>query len=166
VTRKYTLEDFRLAVSTSSSIRESLKKLNVVPAGGNYKTFEKFAEIHNVNLAHFNGKGWSKGKKRPAKRNLSEYFTNKFPIQSFKLKKRILSDGLMPYQCSSCGGKEWLGFKMPLELDHIDGNHKNNEFNNLRLLCPNCHALTSTYRGKNKCPRPDLNRDSLSEKRF
>lgn len=37
-----------------------------------------------------------------------------------------------------------------LELDHIDGDNTNNEINNLRFLCPNCHALTSTYRGKNK----------------
>lgn len=39
---------------------------------------------------------------------------------------------------------------VPLEADHIDGNHKNNRIENLRLLCPNCHALTSTYRALNK----------------
>ena len=37
-----------------------------------------------------------------------------------------------------------------LELHHIDGNHSNNELSNLTLLCPNCHALTDNYRGKNK----------------
>lgn len=40
--------------------------------------------------------------------------------------------------------------KCPLEVDHIDGSHTNNHPDNLRLLCPNCHALTSTYRNRNK----------------
>lgn len=40
--------------------------------------------------------------------------------------------------------------KCPLETDHIDGCHTNNRPDNLRLLCPNCHSLTSTYRNRNK----------------
>lgn len=43
-----------------------------------------------------------------------------------------------------------MGQPIPLELDHIDGNHQNNALQNLRLLCPNCHALTPTFRDKNK----------------
>jgi hypothetical protein len=52
--------------------------------------------------------------------------------------------------CAVCRGLEWLGKKIPLELDHIDGNHKNNVESNLRLICPNCHAQTETYKNKNK----------------
>jgi len=63
--------------------------------------------------------------------------------------KKFLID-LRGYKCESCHNSEWLGQKIPLELEHVDGHSDNNDFLNLRLLCPNCHALTPTYKGKNK----------------
>ncbi len=51
--------------------------------------------------------------------------------------------------CSICGLSEWQGESIPIELDHIDGNSENNSRENLRLVCPNCHALTPTYGIKN-----------------
>jgi predicted restriction endonuclease len=51
--------------------------------------------------------------------------------------------------CDWCQVNEFTGI-VPLEADHIDGNHNNNNINNLRLLCPNCHSLTSTYKALNK----------------
>jgi hypothetical protein len=52
-------------------------------------------------------------------------------------------------RCEVCGITEWMGKPAPLELDHKDGNSSNNDFDNLRLICPNCHAQTETYKGKN-----------------
>lgn len=52
--------------------------------------------------------------------------------------------------CFDCGNTTWLNKPIPIELEHIDGNHKNNNLENVKLLCPNCHALTPTYKGKNK----------------
>ena len=54
------------------------------------------------------------------------------------------------YQCESCGLTEWKGQPVPLESHHKDGNYKNNEEENLELLCPNCHSITDNYRGKNR----------------
>lgn len=51
--------------------------------------------------------------------------------------------------CLHCDINEWLGQPITLELDHIDGNNKNETRENLRFLCPNCHALTPTWRGRN-----------------
>jgi hypothetical protein len=52
--------------------------------------------------------------------------------------------------CFVCKKTEWNGQSIPIELDHIDGDSYNNIESNLRLICPNCHAQTPTYKGKNK----------------
>lgn len=57
-------------------------------------------------------------------------------------------------KCANCGISTWCGKPLPLEVEHIDGNHSNNSENNLTLLCPNCHSQTSTYRGRNKNKKP------------
>ena len=55
-------------------------------------------------------------------------------------------------KCSICGWSETNPYSntIPLEVEHIDGNFRNNSEENLTLLCPNCHSLTSTYKGANK----------------
>ena len=53
------------------------------------------------------------------------------------------------HTCESCKENMWLGEPIPLELEHCDGDNKNNVKDNLLLLCPNCHARTKYYRGRN-----------------
>ncbi len=65
-----------------------------------------------------------------------------------KIRKRILLEN-RPHQCEVCGLRDWRSDPIPLELDHIDGNADNNQEHNLRLICPNCHAQTATYKGAN-----------------
>jgi hypothetical protein len=80
---------------------------------------------------------------------LQDIFDCKVPYQSFKLKKRILNEGIKVAECENCNLIDWLNKPIPLELHHIDGNRYNNKLENLMLLCPNCHALTDNYRAKN-----------------
>ena len=53
------------------------------------------------------------------------------------------------HQCNKCKNNEWNGLPIPIQLEHKDGNHTNNKLENVELLCPNCHAQTSTYGIKN-----------------
>lgn len=70
--------------------------------------------------------------------------------QTFKLHKRLIKEGIKEPKCEICGNSEWCGKPIPLQLDHIDGDSHNHVLENLRLICPNCHAQTETYCGKNK----------------
>ena len=65
------------------------------------------------------------------------------------LAKKLLKEGIKKHMCECCLNTTWNGLPIPLEVHHKDGDNTNNKLENLQLLCPNCHALTDTYRGKN-----------------
>ena len=65
------------------------------------------------------------------------------------MRRWIFKLNLLPIQCNNCKLDKWLDKEVPLELNHINGNGHENRKSNIELLCPNCHALTETYRGKN-----------------
>lgn len=93
------------------------------------------------------GKGTSKPNSKSM--NLLEYLKNSKDIQSNKVRLKLLKEGYKEHKCECCGQKEWLEKPIPLELHHIDGDRNNNNLENFQLLCPNCHAFTDSYRGKN-----------------
>ena len=67
-----------------------------------------------------------------------------YHLSGGKLLKALLQ--IRPYQCECCKNTEWLGKKIKLEVHHIDGDNTNNELENLKLLCPNCHSFTDTWK--------------------
>ena len=147
---KYSLDQLVKAINDSNSLRQVLIKLDVASYGGNYEILKKAIKYYSLDISHFTGQAWNKGKKLTSKYSLSDYLENKKPIQSYKLKNRLLENNLLKPVCSNCKNETWLDKPIPLELDHINGNNKDNRLENLRLLCPNCHALTPNYRSKNR----------------
>lgn len=149
---KYTDEQLIEAVKTSLSIAEVCRKLGIKAVGGNYATIHNKINKLNLDTTHFTGKAWNQGLKYkvvvPAK-SLQEILKENTPYPSYKLKLRLIKEGLKEEKCECCGNTEWLGQPIKLELHHINGNHNDNRLENLQLLCPNCHAYTDNYRGKN-----------------
>ena len=151
--RTYTDEDFVTVVKESFSVRQVLNKLNLKPTGGNYKQFYSNIKKFNLNIKHFTGMGHLKGKRCPwtPKQKLSDIMiVNSSYTNSNCLRKRLINEGIFEAKCSCCNLTHWMDQAISLELDHINGINTDHSLENLRLLCPNCHALTSNYRGKNK----------------
>jgi hypothetical protein len=94
-------------------------------------------------------KGQQKG---PNKYKDSSYYTYKGApyIHSAKLREKLVRDGLKENKCEKCGNVEWLGKRLPLELHHKNGDHFDNELDNLEILCPNCHAVEAPNAGAAK----------------
>ena len=99
------------------------------------------------------GKAWNQGErfhKLIPPRKLSEVLVEHSTwVNSGSLRKRLIREGLKEYRCECCNRTEWLGKPIKLELHHINGIKDDLRIENLQILCPNCHAYTDNYRGKN-----------------
>jgi len=151
--RSWTVEQLKKAIKSSYSYRSVLGKLGLKEAGGNYSQIKKYITEYNLDIKHFKGRAWNKGLKGIGKPliPLQKILVKNSSFQSFKLKKRLFKEGLKPQYCEKCGWKKRsIDGRLPLELDHINGDSRDNRLKNLRILCPNCHSLQLTHRGRNR----------------
>lgn len=151
--RKWTEAQLKEAVASAKSIRSVLQILGLKPAGGNYVQIVRYIQELKISSEHFTGKVWNKGLKGIGKPrlSLSEILVNNSYYQSFKLKTRLFNEKIKEQRCEMCGwAQKAVDGRIPLELDHINGNRMDNRLENLRILCPNCHSLQPTHRGLNK----------------
>lgn len=95
----------------------------------------------DLDISHFTFQGWNK---------------NNFDYSRFVYGKKIRSVNMIDAiaalrgrKCENCGLEEWMGSPISLEVHHKDGDELNSVLENLQLLCPNCHSMTNTYKGKN-----------------
>jgi len=147
-------EEFSQAVAASLSVRQVLSRIGLVPAGGNYKTVHTRIKKLELDTSHFTGAGWNVGTRYRSfgrKASLTEILVANSPYAfTHGLRGRLLKEGLKKHVCEVCELAEWRGQPISLELHHVNGINNDHRIANLQLLCPNCHAQTKNYRGKNQ----------------
>lgn len=149
-------EKFIEVVNQSQSMGHLLELLGVVKAGGNYYTMKRRIMMWNIDVSH-----WEKTRrKRQGYMNDKINNTKKTPLSSIlvknstwgggsnRLKNRLIAENIFERKCYDCGGIEWKGRLMPVELEHKNGDKFDCRIDNLTLMCPNCHTFTPTYRRK------------------
>jgi hypothetical protein len=151
--RKWTVDALRKAVAENASMAASLRKLGLVPIGGNYLTIHYHIRRLGLDTSHWLGMGHRKGSKTPVPgtyRSLEEILVENSPhLSTSKLKQRLLRVGLLENRCVECGLTEWCGRPLVMHFDHINGLDDDHRLENLRMLCPSCHSQTATYCGRN-----------------
>lgn len=116
--------------------------------------------------AHDEGRAWTFDNEHRKRSHISHRrkLVEEKPFEELGhiLRKKIVMEE-QEYKCLHCGLDEWMGLRITLELDHVDGNRYNNVRSNLRCLCPNCHSITDTWKvgkieGKNirKCSDKEI----------
>jgi hypothetical protein len=139
------------AVRSSRSLASVMTKLGFRPGSGTQASLKARIAHLGLDTSHLLGQGWRRGRRGHIVplRPLEDLLVKGILVQSNRLKRRLICEGLKEPRCESCGTIEWNGAPIPLELDHINGRRDDNRLENLRVLCPNCHAQTDTYRGRN-----------------
>lgn len=145
------IQKLTYAIKNNVCYHDVLVTLNIQPRSGNFTTLKRKIKLHQLDVSHFNP---LQSKNNLNRLNhpvlLSDILLGKYPNYSTtNLKNRLIKEGVKDHRCESCKLNNWMKGLIPLELNHKDGNSKNHVRSNLELLCPNCHALTPTYKSKN-----------------
>jgi len=146
----FTLKNGKNCCSKRPSGCEVLKKINSEKTKLSYTKNKRPAatEVYNrLSQETKNKMNWAKGKTLTPNDTI---FTEDSLYSNELVKGRIVKDNLLEYKCIKCGIDSWCGESIVLDLDHINGNNRDNRLSNLRFLCPNCHSQTDTYKGRNK----------------
>lgn len=159
-------EKFETIVKKSKSKAQVIRELGGKGnEGGWYRTVNNYIRRWDIDISHFTGQGWNLGQKfdltKFTKIPTKDILVKNSPYNNTSsLKKRLIKEKLLIYKCSECKNNgTWLGKKISLHLDHINGISNDNRIENLRILCPNCHAATPTY--CNKKNKKDNSSDQL-----
>ena len=166
---KYHIDKTKLIQVTKESVSyaEILKKLGLKQSGSVQNRIKK--EIDNLSLdtSHFTGQAWRRNKNSYQDKRIKNKYSDEIifiensNVSNGVVKNRLMSNPTYEHKCELCSIKEWFDpFEnkvkpVNLELDHINGNERDNRKENLRLICSNCHSFTPTYKGRNinKCLR-------------
>lgn len=128
--RNYTNEDIINNSKEVKSIAGLIKSLGLKPVGGNYYTMKSKLKQLEIDTSHWTGQAWNKGEQL---KDWSNY------VKLKHVRKHLIKD--RGRKCERCNLTKWFDAPIPIHVHHIDGNRTNNKYENLLLVCPNCHAL-------------------------
>ncbi|WP_424861150.1 HNH endonuclease [Streptomyces sp. MMS24-I29] len=146
---RHTDERLRELVACSKSVNEVVRRLGISPVGGNQAHIGRRIAALGIDTSHFlrTARPHSRGS-RESRLVLGSPKDGR--VTGSRLRRELLKTGIRE-ECAECGiGPEWQGMPLRLEVDHLNGDWWDNRPENLRLLCPNCHATTDTYRGRKR----------------
>lgn len=146
---KYSKEMLEEVVRKSLAVSEVLRFLDLKQTGGNYSYISSLIKKYEIDTKHFLGRKLYMATNPPVNKHTKETFLRTLKentkLDGSKTKKFLIKFCMKEHKCEICKNTEWFGKKIPLEVDHINGDHFDNRLENIRLVCPNCHALTETY---------------------
>lgn len=144
-----------MKVSDKKIIEMCNKSVSMAKAAADLGIHFNTLKRRAIKLGCYNTNQSGKGTKKPKKDGfdkiaLSEILSGKHPqYQTNKLRIRLIKEGIKEEKCEVCDIIEWNDKPVSFELDHIDGDRTNHKLENLRIICPNCHSQTHTYRARN-----------------
>lgn len=151
----FTPAELQFLLDTSNSYSDLLRRLSMNPKGGNPETLKKIIKEYNLDETKLNENRSNLLRQnahlthKKTSMTLQDVFDGKYSqIRSGKLLDMLVNENMKEYKCECCGISSWNNKPLRLQLHHKDGNHNNNNLDNLQILCPNCHTQTDNYGGK------------------
>lgn len=146
----FTKEELQNVVNESHCISNLVSNLGKTNTGAYQRIIKKYLILYNIDTSHFDP--YKKNRERILKGEVQKSFPMEHWLQygsdigSSKLKEKLYNENLKERKCEKCGqGEDWMGDKISMILDHINGDAKDNRIENLRILCPNCNAALPTH---------------------
>ncbi|MEU3848866.1 HNH endonuclease signature motif containing protein [Streptomyces sp. NPDC029554] len=150
---KWTREVLERAVAASTDMCEVLRRLGLDVVGGHHTHISRRIKAYGIDTSHFRvptRRGQPRSRRTPEALLVEQPPEHARRVPGDRLKWAMTARGVEE-RCALCGtGAIWRGRPLSLEVDHINGRWQDNRIENLRLLCPNCHATTDRYRGRGK----------------
>lgn len=150
-------DELQALVQTSTSYADVMRGLGMDVNDTNHRRARRAVSRHHLDTSHFRRRSWGRSN-RPTRLPTADRVLVVLPEQAGRTNRtrlhRALTELGVPYACVECGNPgEWRGRPITLQIDHVNGNWRDNRRENLRYLCPNCHALTETWcRQKGRAP--------------